>query len=227
MWTLLLTSAILLCLFACSPPDDANPVDIIGEDICRDEWRDDTARIRTTIRFEAIVDTTTFQIERFSGSGLRVAMVCIPPDTDSLPYRDIYSVSANYLDIPAAGLPFNAEIPPEYFRQYNCARLAAAVILVYRDGNDNGRFDPGENVVGADEQSIYAFAQGNLNTIPREPFESLYLNSNVLIRYERAPGQYFQSSPDYLATIFIIHVRGDAASYDIPYPWPVSTPLLR
>lgn len=224
---MLLPAALLLCLSACSPPDDSKPRDIIGPNVCDEEWRDDTARIQTTIRFEALVDTTLFNIKRFSGSGLRVALVCIPPDPDSLQYRDIYSVSANYLDIPAAGLPFNAEIPPAYFQQFACARLAAAVIVVYRDQDDNGRFDVGEPVMGADEQSLYAFAQGDLNTVPRDPYESVYQFSNVLIRYEREPREYYQSSPDYLATIFIINVRGESGDYDLPYPWDVETPLLR
>jgi len=216
----------MVMLISCAPPDDSSPIDIIGSNICVDDWREDTARIQTTIRFEALVDTALFHIERFSGSGLRIALVCIPPHGDTLPYRDIYSISANYLDIPAAGLPFQAEIPPAYFRQYPCARLAAAVILVYRDRNGNNRYDPGEPVYGADEQSLYAYVQGDLNTVPREPFESVFPQSNVLIRHQREFRTYFRSSPNYLATIFIINVRGESRYYDIPYPWHVPTPLL-
>ncbi|MBN1447130.1 MAG: hypothetical protein JXA28_04310 [Bacteroidetes bacterium] len=224
--SILCTTVAVLLLATCSPPDDSSPIDIIGSNFCVDEWRDDTARIQTTIRFEALVDTTQFHIERFSGSGLRIAVVCIPPLGDTLPYRDIYSVSANYLDIPAAGLPFQAEIPPAYFQQYDCARLAAAVILVYRDQDADNRYDPGEPVYGADEQSLYAFVQGDLNTVPRVPFESVFQYSNVLIRHDREERSYFQSSPDYLATIFIINVRGELGPYDLPYPWHVSSPLL-
>jgi hypothetical protein len=216
---------LILALSACSPPVDVPP-DIVSPNVCDDVWRNDTAAIKTSIRFEAFVDQTQIELPRFSGSGLRVAVVCIPPDTSSLPFRDIYSISANYLDIPATGLPFEAVIPPEYFQQYPCARLAAAIILVYRDMNGNLRFDAGEPVLGADEQSLYAFVQGEIGTIT-EPFETVYHNSNVLIRYDQDPKQYFQSSPDYLATIFIINVRGERSSYDLPYPWHVSSPLLQ
>ncbi|PLX30869.1 MAG: hypothetical protein C0600_07255 [Ignavibacteria bacterium] len=218
--------ALLAALSACSPPDDSGPPIIVGPNDCDAEWRGDTATIRTSIRFEAFVDTNQIELRRFSDSGLRIAVVCIPPDTSSLPYRDIYSISANYLDIPATGLPFNAVIPPGYFVNFSCARLAAAVILVYRDENGNKRYDLGEPIVGADEQSLYAFVQGDVATIPTDPFETVYQHSNVLIRYTQGSDLYFQSSPDFLATIFIINVRGEKSSYDLPYPWHVSSPLL-
>lgn len=227
LWTAFLCVTIVLAaMTACSPPDDSDPHSIIGPTVCMDEWRDDTAHIRTTIRFEALVDTAHIRIDHFSGSGLRISLLCVPPEGDTLPYLDVYSISANYLDIPAAGLPFKADIPPEYFGQYGCARLAAALVLLYHDRNDNRRYDRGEPVFGADEQSLYAFVEGDLNTIPRDPFESVYPNSNVLICYHRDPERYFQSSPDFLATIFIISVRGETSPYDIPYPWPVASPLM-
>ncbi len=192
---------------------------------CDAEWRGDTARIKTTIRFEALVDTTLFPLKRFSGSGLRVSLVCVPPDSGSLPWKDIYSVSANYLDIPATGLPFEAEIPPAYFRDFSCSRLATAVILVYGDNNENKRFDVGEPVIGAGEQSLYAFVQGDLGTVPPE-YNFQREGSIVMIRLDQSTVPDFQSSPDYLATIFIINVRGEHPRYNIPYPWYVSSPLF-
>jgi hypothetical protein len=192
---------------------------------CDAEWRGDTARIKTTIRFEALVDTTLFPLKRFSGSGLRVSLVCVPPDSSGLPWKDIYSVSANYLDIPATGLPFDAAILPGYFLEFSCSRLAVAMIVVYGDNNENGRFDRGEPVVGADEQSLYAFVQGDLNTVPPE-YHFISGGSNVMIRLDQNTIPRFQSSPDYLATIFIINVRGENVHYNIPYPWYVSSPLF-
>lgn len=217
---------LLLAAFvvSCSPPDDTNGV-VIPPVKCDAEWRGDTARIRTTIRFEALVDTTLFPLKRFSGSGLRLSLVCVPPDSSGLPWMDIYSVSANYLDIPATGLPFEAEILPGYFRDYSCSRLAVAAIVVYGDNNENGRFDQGEPVVGVDEQSLYAFVQGDLNTVPPE-YDFVGDGSNVMIRLDQNTVPRFQSSPDYLATIFIINVRGDRAHYNLPYPWYVSSPLF-
>jgi hypothetical protein len=210
---------------SCSAPDDDGGI-VIPPVKCDAEWRGDTARIKTTIRFEAIVDTTLFPLRRFSGSGLRVGLVCLPPpDSANLPWVDIYSVSANYLDIPATGLPFEAEILPAYFRDFSCARLATAVIVVYRDQNENNRFDPGESVVGADEQSLYAFVQGDLNTVPPE-YQFTAGGSNVLIRLDQNTIPRFRGSPDYLATIFIINVRGEQNRYHIPYPWEVSSPLF-
>ncbi len=215
---------------SCSPPDDDGGI-VIPPYPCDAEWRGDTARIKTTIRFEAIVDTMLYPLKRFSGSGLRVGLVCIPPDSSAvpdsgaLPWMDIYSVSANYLDIPATGLPFEAVILPEYFREFSCSRLAVAVIVVYRDTNENGRFDRGEPVVGSGEQSLYAFVQGDLTTVPPE-YRFSSGGSNVMIHLGQNNMPRFQSSPDYLATIFIINVRGEQAHYNIPYPWYVSSPLF-
>lgn len=171
------------------------------------------------------MDTTLYPLKRFSGSGLRVSLVCIPPDSSTLPWKDIYSVSANYLDIPATGLPFDAQISPEYFKEFSCSRLAVAVILVYGDNNENRRFDRGEPVVGAGEQSLYAFVQGDLSTVPSE-YRFSKEESNVMIRLDQNHVSRFQSSPDYLATIFIINVRGEQPRYNIPYPWYVSSPLF-
>lgn len=222
----LYAGALLLVLLAvsCSPPDDDNGI-VIPPVTCDAEWRGDTARIKTNIRFEAIVDTTLFPLRRFSGSGLRLSLVCLPPDSSALPWLDIYSVSANYLDIPATGLPFDTEIPPQYFRNFSCSRLAAAVILVYRDNNENARFDTGDVIVGADEQSLYAFVQGDLNTVPPD-YQFSADGSNVMIRLDPNSTPRFRGSPDYLATIFIINVRGERDQYHIPYPWYVSSPLF-
>jgi hypothetical protein len=217
----LLLAALAVC---CSPPDDTGGI-VIPPVKCDAEWRGDTAHVKTTIRFEALVDTTLFPLKRFSGSGLRLSLVCVPPDSSGLPWRDIYSVSANYLDIPATGLPFETEILPAYFRDFSCSRLAVAMIVVYGDDNENGRFDRGEPVVGADEQSLYAFVQGDLRTVPSEYHFSTD-GSNVMIHLGQNTVPRFQSSPDYLATIFIINVRGDKARYNIPYPWYVSSPLF-
>ena len=203
-------------LVSCSPPDDDNGI-VIPPVTCDADWRGDTARIKTTIRFEAIVDTARIPLRRFSGSGLRLSLVCLPPDSSALPWRDIYSVSANYLDIPATGLPFEAEIPPAYFRDFSCSRMATAVILVYHDRNENDRFDSGDSVVGADEQSLYAFVQGDLATVPPE-FQFTTDGSNVLIRLDPTGLPRFRGSPDYLATIFIISVRGAESPYSLPYP---------
>jgi len=177
------------------------------------------------------VDTTLYPLKRFSGSGLRVSLVCVPPDSSAsgdsaaVPWKDIYSVSANYLDIPATGLPFTAEILPEYFRDFSCSRLAVAVIVVYHDTNENSRYDRGEPLVGAGEQSLYAFVQGELSTVPWD-YKFSSDQSNVLIYLGQNNVPRFQSSPDYLATIFIINVRGEQAHYNIPYPWYVSSPLF-
>lgn len=211
-------------VFSCSPPEDDDAI-VIPPVTCDAAWRGDTARIRTTIRFEAIVDTTRFPLPRFSGSGLRLSLVCLPPDSSVLPWRDIYSVSANYLDIPATGLPFETKIPPQYFRDFSCARMAAAVILVYQDRNGNDRFDTVDSVVGADEQSLYAFVQGDLTTVPPE-YQFTNDGSNVLIQLDPTGLPRFRGSPDYLATIFIINVRGAQSRYALPYPWNVSSPLF-
>jgi hypothetical protein len=217
---------LLLAVIAvsCSPPDDDNGI-VIPPVKCDADWRGDTARIKTTIRFEAIVDTTLFPLRRFSGSGLRLSLLCLPPDSGTLPWMDIYSVSANYLDIPATGLPFETEILPQYFRDFSCSRMAVAVIVVYHDRNENGRYDRGEPVVGVDEQSVYAFVQGDLGTVPPE-YEFSTGGSNVLIRLDQNSIPRFRGSPDYLATIFIINVRGERDRYRIPYPWNVSSPLF-
>jgi len=215
-----------LCAAACTSPGDDDPSTIIGTDPCSDPWRNDTARVRTTIRFEALVDTMLYPLKRFSGSGLRVSVVLIPPYQSPLPYLDVYSVSANYLDIPATGLPFQVVIPPGYFRQYDCARLASAFIVLYRDDNENEHFDIQETIYGADEQSLYAFTEGEMSTVSKQPFESVFSGNNVLIRMDNSTYPRFRSSPDYLATIFIINVRGDAQRYNIPLPWPVEAPLF-
>ena len=215
--------ALYVALPACSPPDDSDPSRVIGADPCSAPWRTDTAHVRTTIRFEAIVDTTVFPIRQFAGSGLRISLVLIPPPASTavqLPCLSVYSVSANYLDIPATGLPFDAEIPPEYFRQYNCARLAAAIILLHHDEDDDETYGSGETIVGAGEQSLYAFAQGDMRTVSRSPFESVFDGSNVMIRSDASPYPPLRSSPDYHATIFILNVRGEESTYNIPYPWP-------
>jgi len=165
-------------------------------------------------------------LRSFAGSGLRVAVVAIPP-VDTLPYFDLYNISADYLEIPAAGLPFEIEIPVEYFRQYDCARLAAAFILLHVDENSDGRFQPGESIVGAGEQSLYAFAQGDMRTISSVPFESVFSGNNVLIRTDNSDYPRFRSSPDYLATIFIINARGPDQHYKLPFPWSVASHSLR
>jgi hypothetical protein len=138
--------------------------------------------VRTTIRFEALVDTSVFPIQQFSGSGLRISLVLIPPpetSADTLPYRSMFSYSANYLDIPAVSLPLRCEIPPAYFRQFNCARMAAAVVLLHRDDDSSGTFTPGEAILGACEQSLYAFTQGDMRTIPKAPFETIFDGNNI------------------------------------------------
>ena len=215
--------ALYLMMPGCSPPEDDDPSHVIGTNTCSDPWRNDTAFVRTTIRFEALVDTTAFPMQQFAGSGLRLSLVLVPPPASQgvqLPYLDIYSVSSIYLDIPAASLPLNAVIPPEYFRHYNCARLAAAIILLHRDDDGDGTYQPGETVVGAGEQSLYAFAQGDMRTVSKTPFESIFDGSNVMIRSNASIYPPLRSSPDYHATIFILNVRGENSSYNIPFPWP-------
>ena len=220
------TAVLYLFAAACSPPTDAPPVRVIPSNECPIDWGDSAAVVQTTIRFEALVDTTSFELERFSGSGLRVSVVCIPPDTSSLPYRDLYSVSANYLDIPATGLPFSAVIPAEYFTAYGCTRIAVSVIVLFMDDNGNRRFDAGESVYGAGEQSLYAYVEGRLENLPSTPFESLNLFSNVLVRYASQPVARFRPAPEYRATIFLINVRGASSNYELPYPWDPRIPLL-
>jgi hypothetical protein len=223
----LIAAAMMVALYSgmygCSPPDDSDPSNIIGTDPCSDPWRGDTALIRSTIRFEALVDTLAFPIQQFSGSGLRISLVLIPPPeakADTLPFRSMVSYSANYLDIPAVSLPLRSEIPPAYFRQHNCARMAVAAVLLHRDDNGDERFTPGEAILGACEQSLYAFAQGDMRTVPKPPFETIFEGNNILIRNDGSTLPAFRSSPDYHATIFILHVRGEAHRYNIPYPWP-------
>ncbi|MCB2203561.1 hypothetical protein KQI65_02340 [bacterium] len=212
---------------ACSPPTGVVP-DTLSTNKCQTDWGDSVAVVRSTIRFEAQVDTSLYPLERFSESGLRIAVVCIPPDTSSLPYLDLYSVSANYLDIPATGLPFTTKIPARYFSHYGCTRVAVSVILLYSDVNANGHFEAGEPVYGAGEQSLYAYAEGTVSNddIRGTPYESLQLFSNVLVRVAVNPAPRFRPAPDYRATIFLINVRGDAASYELPYPWEPVHPLL-
>ncbi|MCZ7557626.1 MAG: hypothetical protein M5R41_14605 [Bacteroidia bacterium] len=210
-------------LNSCAPPDDKDPSNIIGTDPCVDPWRGDTAFIRTTIRFEALVDTMAFPIQQFAGSGLRISLVLFPPPTattDTLSFRSMVSYSANYLDIPAVSLPLRGEIPPRYFRQHNCARMAVATVLLHRDDDGDEHYTPGEEILGACEQSLYAFTQGDMRTVPKPPFETIFEGNNILIRNDGNILPAFRSSPDYHATIFILSVRGEAHRYNIPQPWP-------
>ena len=215
-------------VFACC----SNPADI---DVKRtlttsylDNYEDDprfdtlTANVNATIRFEASVDTSKIFFERFTGTGLRISLLAIHPDSSvSEPFLNIYSVSANYLDLPATGLPLRVQIPPEYFRRYTNARLATALIVLYEDANRNNSFDPQERIFGTCEQQLFGLAEGKrLDRIPALSFADVHEGPNVFVRAGQQRFPNFKAAPDYTSTIFIIQVRGPLYPYNFPYPWP-------
>lgn len=211
----------------CASPSAPEPHRVVNISPDADDPRYDTltAVLRSSIRFEAVVDTLAFPLRTFSGSGLRLAVVCFPPsDTSSLPYLDLCSFSANYLDVPATGLPFRAVIPASYFKRYTGTRIAAALVVLYRDTTRNGSFDEGEPVLGVSEQSLFAYAEGKLKNLPTHPFGPVRDGPNVLVRSGQQALPPFKPAPDYGATIFLVYVRGEM-SYNIPYPWPVRAAL--
>jgi hypothetical protein len=176
------------------------------------------------------VDTQLFPSRDFIDSGLRIALLLIPPpsaESSGMSYYEFHSYPADYLAIPAVSLALRADLPPQYFRQFDCARLAVAMVLLHRDENGDEQYQPGEAIVGACEQSLYAFAQGDVRTVPKTPFETLLEGSNIMIRSDSRPYPSLRSSPDYHATIFILNVRGEQSTYNIPLPWPGPALLLQ
>lgn len=220
---LLLLALSALIAGACSNPIDAdNPRLVITSpiDTLKDDPRFDTltAHIETMIRFEAAVDTVRFPIDRFTGTGLRVAVVCVIPDSVRPPsFIDIFSISGAYLDIPATGLPMRTSIPARYFQRYVGARLAAAVILLYEDANGNRSYDYGERIFGASEQSLFGYAEGKGKFPAR--FGEVRTGPNVFARTDQTSRPPFRAAPEYSSTIFIINVHGPDYAYNIPYPW--------
>ncbi len=221
-----------LLLAACANPADYDTTRVITSsyvDQGEDDPRFDTlaAVLASSIRFEALVDTARVALQRFTGSGLRIAVVCMLPDTSAVqPWRDLYSISANYLDLPAAGLPLRIAIPPDHFRRYTGARLAVAAIVLYQDADRNQTFDQGEPVWGVSEQQLFAFAEGRrLAQIPTKQYGELHEGPNVLVRFGQEQYPWFKTAPDYASTIFIINVRGPEYTYNIPLPWSMHTPL--
>jgi hypothetical protein len=223
-----LIAVLAALLGSCSNPADIGvPRIVIPSPIDTDE--DDprfdtlTASFSATFRFEAAVDTTQITIDRFTGTGLRIALLAIHPDSASDDsFLSLYTVSANYLDRPAIGLPLSIQIPAGYFKRYKNARLATALVVLFEDRDDDGRYSQGERMFGACEQQLFGLAEGKrLKNIPSASFGDIREGPNVLVRTSQDPFPGFQSAPDFQSTIFIIQVRGPLHRYNYPYPWPI------
>lgn len=227
-----LLCACCVCLWgACS-----NPTDIDTARVHNTSWVDaglddpafDTlvSVIDTQIRFEAVVDTTRIRITRFAGMGLRIALVVVPPDTsDGTLLDDVYSLSANYLDVPATALPLRARFEPGHFVRYIGARIAAAFVLLYRDDNLDQRYNAGEPVFGASEQHLFAWVDGRVTRIPALTWGEVQAGPNKLVSLGTQPAR-FKATPDYTSSIFIINVRGPEHAYSLPWPWMPGTGTL-
>jgi len=218
--------------FSCANPADLDgPRKSIINPIIppiQDDPRLDTlvSALETSIRFEAFVDTTRVRVPFFTGTGFRLAVVYISPDSnDRQPFKNTYSISANYLDLPATSLPFRDTILPDYCKRFIGARIAVAAILLYKDVNENSLYDFGEPIWGAAEQSVFAYIDGD-GLVPTAPFGVVQKGPNILSRMGQERYPQFQVAPDYRATIFIVNVRGPNYPYNIPYPWPASEPLF-
>lgn len=220
------------CLCAgCSSPSDIDTARVHNTswvDAGLDDPAFDTlvSVIDTQIRFEAVVDTTRTRITRFAGMGLRIALVVVPPDTsDGTPLDDVYSLSANYLDVPATALPLRARFEPAHFVRYIGARIAAAFVLLYRDDNLDQRYDAGEPVFGASEQHLFAWVDGRVSRIPALTWGEVQAGPNKLVSLGAMPPR-FKATPDYASSIFIINVRGPEHNYQLPWPWMPGTGTL-
>lgn len=222
----------LMLVYACTNPADIDVNRTITSsyvDTDEDDPRFDTltAMVNTTIRFEASVDTSRIVFTRFTGSGLRIALLAVHPDSTAPdPFLNIYSVSANYLDLPATGLPFRIQIPAVYFKRFRNARVATALVVLFEDRDGNLEFNGEDRIFGICEQQIFGFAEGKrLRNIPTSWIEDVREGPNVLVRTSQLTFPGFRSVPDYQSTIFIIHVRGPMYRYPVPFPWPTRTTL--
>ncbi len=223
---------VLILLGRCS-----NPLDVPGGKIIKqiqlptepDDPRFDTlqAYCDTRIRFEAVIDKSKFPFQRIPDS-MRVGIVT-ESRKDSIPYREIYSASAVYLNLGTITLPFEATIQPKYFLRYNNARMFIGYIILYVDKNKNKVYDYGETIYGIGEQSVFGFAEGKkLTNLPPQIGKGVSNGPNVMVR--TGWGLYaseFTASPDFDATIFKIHIRGAQFKYDVPYPWKPIVALLQ
>ncbi len=214
-----------LCAWGCNSPSDIDTARVQHTsfvDTGLDDPAFDTlaAVLDTQIRFEAVVDTTKIRIDRFTGTGLRIAIAVVRPGaagSDML--EDVYSLAANYLDVPATALPLRARLDPRHFVRYIGARIAIAFVLLYRDDTMNQRYDPGEPVYGAGEQHAFAWVEGRLSRIPTDVWGEVREGANKLVLVGGAPAPRFKATPDYTSSIFIINVRGPDHSYSLPWPW--------
>ena len=214
----------ILILASCVGPNGADP-NIINLDPDPDtvSFTREPVKVQSSIRFEAQVDTVGFPYRQFTGTRLKIALVCIPPPgEDSVTFLTIATFSANYLDLPAVSLPLNMIIPETHFRYYDVVRVAIATVVLFRDENENNKFDPGETVFGAGENSVYAYIEGKSDRLPFISSGIPRIGSNLLVRVGSGEEVKFYPSPDYSATIFIIQVRGEKQQYAFPYPWTVS-----
>lgn len=233
MTRVLVACCAAACICACLCVACSSPADIDTARVHNTSWVDagvddpafDTlvSVIDTQIRFEAVVDTTRIRITRFAGMGLRIALIVVPPDTSGgAMLDDVYSLSANYLDVPATALPLRARFEPRHFVRYIGVRIAAAFVLLYRDDNLDQRYDAGEPVFGASEQHLFAWVDGRVSRIPAFTWGEVQAGPNKLVSLGAWPPRY-KATPDYASSIFIINVRGPEHSYQLPWPWTPGT----
>lgn len=232
LFAILLIGAAALLFGRCANPletDGKKKIDPTPIDTTADDPRFDTMKafINTRIRFEPVIDKSQFLFQRIPDS-MRVGIVT-ETKNDSIPYREIYSSSAIYLNVGPVILPFEATIEPRYFLRWKNARLFFGYIVVYGDANRNKVFDYGETVYGIGEQVAFAFAEGKkLENIPTAFVKGVVAGPNVFVRTGGAHyAAQFTAAPDFDATIFKIQIRGAAAAYDPPYPWKPAADLTK
>jgi hypothetical protein len=232
LFPLLFVGALFLSLDRCANPLDTNSkkkIDPTPIDTTADDPRFDTMRafINTRIRFEPQIDKSTFLYSRIPDS-MRIGIVT-ETKNDTLPYTEIYSSSAVYLNVGSVALPFEATIDARYFLRWKNARLFLGYIVVYGDANRNRKYDFGETVYGVSEQAAFAFAEGKkLENIPVSLVRGVVQGPNVFVRTGGARyAVQFTAAPDFDATIFKIQIRGSGVSYDPPYPWKPKADLTK
>ncbi len=228
---LLICGAALL-LSRCANPLDAGgarKIDPTPIDTTADDPRFDTmkARINTRIRFEPVIDKSQFLFQRIPDS-MRIGIIT-ESKNDSVPYREIYSTSAVYLNVGSVILPFEATIEARYFLRWKNARLFFGYVIVYGDANRNRVFDYGETIYGISEQAVFGYAEGKkLENIPEALVKGVMQGCNVMVRTGGAKyAAQFTAAPDFDATIFKIQIRGASSSYDPPYPWKPAADLTK
>ena len=225
---LILFILTILLFGQCSNPEQGgsiiNPIPLPGPD---DPSLDTMySHIDSRIRFEAIIDKSSFPFPRIPDS-MRISIVAYIRN-DSIPYREIYSASGLYLNLSSAvTIEFVTTIPPNYFWKYNNARLCIGYVFVYVDRNRNKTYDSGEAIYGISEQTAFGYAYGKrVQNIPKDAFQDVLAGPNAFFRIGGNPYSIFKSAPDFDASVFKINMRGAMYKYNVPYPWKPSVPLI-